>query len=100
MINEVEAAIHHSYRFRPVGRGGTALSGSQFAHKSVKLNLTIHLISLCRYFCHYLGFCSVLLLIKTQGLIHVSVKLDWSDHQWYQLIHSHNDVRQSNEQDH
>lgn len=38
MINEVEAAIHHSYRFR-LTQGGTALSATRFAHKSAVLDL-------------------------------------------------------------
>lgn len=38
MINEVEAAIHHSYRFR-LTKDRTALSATRFAHKSAVLDL-------------------------------------------------------------
>lgn len=38
MINEVEAAIHHSYRFR-LAKDRTALSATRFAHKSAALDL-------------------------------------------------------------
>ena len=38
MINEVGAAIHHSYGFR-LTRDGIALPAARFAHKSAVLDL-------------------------------------------------------------
>lgn len=89
MINEVEAAIHHSYRFKPT-QGRTALSATQFAHKSavsdlcktqeIKAHNPSHQLYADIYFS---SFCFMILLIKTgiwwQGMSHVRMKLHGSD---------------------
>lgn len=85
MINEVEAAIHHSYRFK-LTQGRTALSATQFAHKSAALDLCKtqeikpHNPSHQLYADIYVAsFCFTIVLIKTgiwwQGMIHVRMKL-------------------------
>lgn len=113
MINEVVAAIHHSYRFR-LTRGRIALSATRFAHKSALWNpgnQSSQSIASAFYrdFCHSLAsFCSVVRLIKTgiwwRGMIHVKKKRQCCDGQWYELFYikkalcSHGDGRQNNEQ--
>lgn len=100
MINEVEAAIHHCYRFR-LARGRAGPSATRFAHKSavlgrcetqeIKPHNPFHQLY-ADIFCHSLTtFCSMGLLIKTGiwwwAMIHVRMKLHWSDDQWYELIY-------------
>lgn len=96
MINEVVAAIHHSYRFR-LTQGRIALSATRFAHKSALWNpgnQTSQSIASAFYrdFCHsHASFCSVVRLIKTgiwwRGMIHVKKKRQCCDDQWYELFY-------------